>query len=90
VKAVVLIYTWNHPWRETPALACIIHECFCCNRRYAAATSVAACFARPAGGLAPRNLNILLQVCLGFSVLRLPVSLGVLAVSLRTVMNNAG
>lgn len=43
-----------------------------------------------AGGLAPRNLNILFQVCLGFSVLRTPVSPGVLAVSLRTVMNNAG
>jgi hypothetical protein len=43
-----------------------------------------------AGGLAPRGLNILFQVCLGPSGLRAPVSHGVLAVSSRTVMNNVG
>ncbi len=43
-----------------------------------------------AGRLAPRGLHILLQVCLGRSGLRMPVSLGVLTVSSRIVMNNAG
>jgi hypothetical protein len=69
-------------------LAHIIHERFYCNRRYAAATSVAARFARPAGRLALRDLNILFQVCFGLSGLRVPVSHGVLAVSSRTVINN--
>src|SRR5713226_5749091 len=39
-------------------LARIIHEGFCYNRRYAAATSLTA------GGLAPQSVNILFQVCL--------------------------
>jgi len=43
-----------------------------------------------AGGLAPRDLDVLVQVRLGLSGLRAPVSRGVLAVSSRTVMNNAG
>ena len=43
-----------------------------------------------AGGLAPRGLNILFQVCLGLSGLHAPVSLGVLAVSSRSAMNNVG
>ena len=75
---------------DTNILARIIHERFYCNRRYAAVTSLAASFARPAGGLAPRNLDILFQVCLGLSGLHAPVSPGVSAVSSRTVMNNAG
>ena len=44
----------------------------------------------PAGGLAPHGLNVLFQIRLGPSGLRAPVSHGVLAVSSRTVMNNAG
>jgi len=68
----------------------MIHERFYCNRRYAAATSLAASFARPVGGLAPRDLDVLFQVRLGLSGLHSPVSPGVLAVSLRTVMNNVG
>jgi hypothetical protein len=44
----------------------------------------------PAGGLAPRGLDILFQVCLGHPGLRAPVSLGVLAVSLRTFKNHEG
>jgi hypothetical protein len=43
-----------------------------------------------AGRLAPRTLNILFQVCLGSSGLRVPVSLCDCAISRRTVMNNAG
>jgi hypothetical protein len=43
-----------------------------------------------AGGLAPRDLNVLFQVRLGLSGLRTPVSHGVSAVSSRTVMNNVG
>jgi hypothetical protein len=42
------------------------------------------------GRLAPRDLDILFQVCLAPSGLRVPVSPGVLSVSSRTVMNNAG
>lgn len=74
----------------TRCLAHIIHERFYCNRRYAAATSLAASFARPAGRLALRDLDILFQVCLGLSGLRVPVSHGVLAVSSRIVMKNVG
>jgi hypothetical protein len=44
----------------------------------------------PAGGLAPRGFNVLFQVRFSLSGLRAPVSLGVLAVSSRTVMNNVG
>jgi hypothetical protein len=72
------------------SLTHVIHERFYCNRRYAVATSLAASFARPADRLAPRDLDILFQVCLGLSGLRVPVSPGVLAVSSRTVMNNVG
>jgi hypothetical protein len=43
-----------------------------------------------AGGLAPRDLDVLLLVRLGLSGLRAPVSHGVWAVSSRTIMNNAG
>ena len=43
-----------------------------------------------AGGLAPPGLDVLFQVRLGPSGLCAPVSHGVLAVSLRTVMNNVG
>ncbi|MBX3328350.1 MAG: hypothetical protein KF682_20885 [Nitrospira sp.] len=43
-----------------------------------------------ASRLAPRGLDILFQVCLGLSGLRVPASHGVLAVSSRTIMNNAG
>ena len=47
-------------------------------------------FRGQAGRLALRDLNILFQVCFGLSMLRVPVSRSVLAVSLRTVMNHAG
>jgi len=43
-----------------------------------------------AGGLAPRDLNVLFQVRLGLSGLHTPVSLGVSAVSSRSFINNAG
>ena len=43
-----------------------------------------------AGRLAPRNLNILFQVCLGSLELRVPVSQCDCAISPRTLMNNAG
>jgi hypothetical protein len=52
----------------------MIHERFYYNRRYAAATSLAAGFPRQAGGLAPRGLNVLFQVRFGPSGLRTPVS----------------
>ena len=42
------------------------------------------------GGLAPRGLNVLFQVRFSLSGLRAPVSLGVLSVSSRTLMNHAG
>ncbi|WHZ28745.1 MAG: hypothetical protein OJF51_003543 [Nitrospira sp.] len=42
----------------------------------------------PTGGLAPRDLDVLFQVRLGLSELHAPVSLGVLAVSSRIVINN--
>ena len=67
-----------------PVLARNIHEDFYCNRRYAATTSL------PAGGLAAQSVDILFQVCLLPSQLRAPVSRGVLAVSSRTLVNNAG
>lgn len=44
----------------------------------------------PTGGLALRGLNVLFQVRFGLSGLHAPVSLGVLVVSSRTVMNNVG
>ncbi|TKB64174.1 MAG: hypothetical protein E8D48_00505 [Nitrospira sp.] len=43
-----------------------------------------------AGRLAARAVDILFQVCLPASRLRVPVSHGVAAVSSRTVMNNVG
>ena len=43
-----------------------------------------------AGGLAPRDLDVLLRVRLGLSGFRAPVSHGVWAVSSRTVTNNVG
>ncbi len=43
-----------------------------------------------AGRLAPRGLNVLFQVRVSPSGLRVPVSLGVLAVSSRTVTINVG
>ncbi|MBS0183264.1 MAG: hypothetical protein JSS39_12745 [Nitrospira sp.] len=43
-----------------------------------------------AGRLAARAVDILFQVCLPSSRLRVPVSRGVSAVSSRTVMNNVG
>jgi Protein of unknown function (DUF1810) len=69
---------------QHPVLAHNIHEDFYCNRRYAATTSLTA------GGLAAQPVNILFQVCLLPSQLRAPVSHGVLAVSSRTLVNNAG
>jgi hypothetical protein len=82
------------PTNESPSmrwyLTHIIHERFYCNRRYAAATSRMRPNSMPEGGLALRDLHILFQVCLGLARLRAPVSLGVLAVSPRTVMNNVG
>ncbi len=77
-------------YEASAVLARIIHECFYCNRRDVATTSVAASFARPADRLALRGLDILFQVCLGLSGLRVSVSHGVSAVSSRTIMNNAG
>jgi hypothetical protein len=44
----------------------------------------------PADRLAARDLDVLFQVRLGLSHLRVPVSLGDSAISSRTVMNNAG
>jgi hypothetical protein len=43
-----------------------------------------------AGRLAARAVDILFQVCLPSSRLRVPVAPSVLAVSSRTVMNNVG
>lgn len=68
----------------------IIHECFCCNRGFSAATSLAASFARPAVKLAPPDLTVLFQVRLSLSGLRVPVSPCDYAISPRTSMNNAG
>ena len=65
-------------------LARIIYEGFYCTSRYAAVTGLTA------GGLAAQSVNILVQVCLLPSRLRAPVSLGVSAVSSRTLVNSAG
>ncbi|MDH5640979.1 MAG: hypothetical protein OEY28_06770 [Nitrospira sp.] len=48
------------------------------------------CICGQAGRLAPRDLDVLFQVRLALSGLRVPVSPGVWAVSSRTGMNNAG
>ena len=68
--------------RESPTH--IIHERFCCNRGFAAATSLTT------GVLAAQSVYILFQVCLPPSQLRLPVSLGNSTISQRTVMNIVG
>ena len=68
----------------------IIHEHFYCNRRYAATTSLDAGSRIQTGSLSAQSVNILFQVCLPSSRLRVPISLGVLAASSRTVMNNVG
>ncbi len=62
----------------------MIHERFCCNRGFAAATSLSA------GLLAAQFLNVLLQILLGSSRLCLPVSLRDATISERIVMNHAG
>ena len=71
-------------------LACNIHDRFCCNRRFAAITSLTACFTRPAGRFALCDVDELLRVRLSPSGLRVPASSGTLAVSSRTVMSTAG
>ena len=65
-------------------LARIIHEGFYCNRRYAATTSLTA------GGLVRSDPQRTARVRIGASRLRAPVSLGVSAVSSRTLVNNEG
>jgi len=42
-------------------LARIIHDGFYCTRRYAATTSLAVTFSRPAGGLAARSFGSLFK-----------------------------
>jgi hypothetical protein len=66
-----------------PHLACIIHERFHCNRGFAATTGLDA-----AGSPLGRSTSC--SRSLPSSRLRTPVSLGDCAISLRTVMNNAG
>ncbi len=80
---------WSR-YRSGGNLPHIIHDRFYCNRRDAAATSQHAPLGMLAGRLAPRGLNVLFQVRLGRKGLHVPVSLGVSAVSSRTVMNNVG
>jgi hypothetical protein len=65
-------------------IARIIHERFCCNRGFAAPTSLSA------GVLAAQSFDVLLQVRLSSSRLCLPVSQRDSTISRRTVMNNAG
>jgi hypothetical protein len=48
-----------NPALRPEELAHIIPERFCCNRRNAATISLAASFTRPAGGLAPHDLDVL-------------------------------
>jgi len=61
-----------------------IHERFYCNREFAAATSL-----RRAGSPLATS-TYWFQVCLAPWGLRVPVSQRDFAISLRTVMNNAG
>ena len=81
----------------------VIHEHFYCNRRYAASTSVAVCFARPAGRLAPWPFDVLHEYASGPPGSACPsrlaswrfrpsTVLGTLSLSNgpRTVMNNVG
>ena len=79
-----------NPTLKPEELAHIIPERFYCNRRDAATTSLAASSTRPAGRLAPRDLDVLFQARLGLSELHVPVSRRVLSVSSRTVMNDVG
>ncbi|MBK9949073.1 MAG: hypothetical protein IPP12_18080 [Nitrospira sp.] len=62
-------------------LARIIHEHFYCNRQDAAATSLVARVRRPGGQARPSRPRRTVQVRLGPSGLRVPVSQGVLSVS---------
>jgi hypothetical protein len=71
-------------------LARMIHERFCCNHGFAAATSLHEFNGVQAGGLAACPLDVLFQVRLGFSRLRTPVSQRDCVISQRTVMNNVG
>jgi len=71
-------------------LARIIHERFYCNRGFAAATRLAACFTAPSGRARRSGGQHPVQGCLPSSRLRAPVSLGDSTISRRTVMNNAG
>ncbi len=72
-------------------LPLIIHEHFCCNRGFAATTSLNAVSpASRQAGSPLRSVNMLFQVCLPSSQLRAPVSPVDYAVSQRPVMNNAG
>jgi hypothetical protein len=64
-------------------LARIIHERFCCNRGFAAATRL-----RWQARHSPPRRTV--QVRLGISRLRMPVSQRDCAISRRTVTNNAG
>ena len=61
----------------------IIHEHFCCNRRFTATTGL-----RPADS--PPDPQRTARVRVGSSRLRAPVSPRDSAISRRTVMNNAG
>ncbi|MGH8694216.1 MAG: hypothetical protein ACREVM_08310, partial [Burkholderiales bacterium] len=65
-------------------LARIIHERFCCNRGFAATTSLAA------GVLAAQSFDVLFQVRLSPLRLCLPVSQRDSTISQRTAMNKAG
>ena len=47
-------------------------------------------YGMPAGGLVPRDLDVLFQVRLVLSGLHAPISPGVLAVSSRIIMNKVG
>jgi hypothetical protein len=86
--------------RSDRSLTHIIHERFYCNRRSTRCKSEQRVprlrqawlpvFRIQAGRLAARSVDILFQVCLPSSRLRVPVSRGVLSVSLRIVMNNVG
>jgi len=66
---------------ESSGLARIIHERFCCNCGFAAATSLSA------GGLAARSVNILFKNASLTSRLRAPVSRRDSTISRRTVKN---
>jgi hypothetical protein len=92
LRRILACGCWPLKAKRGTHLARIIHERFCCNRGFAAATSLDAVgtASRQAGSPLGRSVNILFQVCLPPSWLRAPVSLGDCAISRRTVMNNAG